>query len=113
MGPKSQHPDRNNRRMSTRKREKHRQRLSGSAAARLPRRDNHQGRGYRQAGRPERVAKRDIKRAPESEIKERGQQKNKLKQREEEETNRTQESERKENSGLSGEARSWATHSRK
>lgn len=82
MGPKSQHPDRNNGRMSTRKREKHRLRLSGSAAARLPRRDNHQSRGYRQADRPERVTKRDIRRAPESEIKERGQQKNKLKQSE-------------------------------
>lgn len=120
MGPKSQHPDRNNGRMSTRKREKHRVRpsgpaaqLSSSAAARLPRRDNHQSQGYRQADRPERVTKRDIKRAPESEIKERGQQKNKLKQSEENETNRTQESERKENSGLFGETRSWVTHSRK
>lgn len=102
MGPKSQHPDRNNGRMSTRKREKHRLRLSGSAAARLPRRDNHQSRGYRQADRPERVTKRDIRRAPESEKKERGQQKSKLKQ-----------SERKENWGLFGETRSWATHSRK
>lgn len=78
------------------------QRLSGSAAARLPRRDNHQSRGYRQADRPERVTKRDIRRAPESEKKERGQQKSKLKQ-----------SERKENWGLFGETRSWATHSRK
>lgn len=65
--------------MSSRKREKRRLRLSCSAAARLSQKGQSPELGI-QTGTT--VTKRDIKRAPESEVKERGQQKSKLKQSE-------------------------------